>query len=316
MAIRSLIAAGLLCFTATSALADGHFPVSVMDDRGKIVTVKEKPKAVAAVSVFGADLLQKLGGKAVAVTTFGGKLPDFLGDGLKGVADLGGRTDANLEIMREKNVDMTIAIRRYTEHASDEFEAVGDYLAYDTISFQDSDRAIQSASAALGYGSQGLEINDKFDDLITEMHEKAPGKVSAMFLWYWEDTLYGYYDHYMTVALQKVLKADNPFGASPTPHANKPFAGAVSFEQLLAYDPDVLFIYRAPGQDIAPHPVFKRLKANKNKRIWRVKHQYPEVHGPIAREQVLKEMAHLLYPDIFAKPELPKGAEATLVAFD
>lgn len=316
MLFSKYLGAGLIWAAASTAAFSGDFPVSVMDDRGKIVTIEEQPKAVAGVSVFGADLLQKLGGKAVAVTTFGGKLPAFLGDELDGAADLGARTDANLEVMREMGVDTTIAIRRYTEASADEFEAVGNYLAYDTITFQDSDRAIQSASVALGHPDKGLEINSTFDDLVTEMHDKAPGGVSAMFLWYWEDTLYGYYDHYMTVALQKALKSDNPYGASPTPHTSKPFAGEVSFEELLAYDPDVLFIYRAPGQDIARHPVLERLSAYKNKRMWRVKDQYAESHGPIGREMVLREMAHLLYPDLFEKPDLPEEASATVVSFE
>jgi len=315
MNIKHPLMIAVLATTLSGAALADPYPVTVVDDLSRVVTFTEKPKNIASVSIFAADIMKKFGGKVVASSTFGGEMPKYLGDVMDDVVDIGSRSEANLELMRAANVDLTIAIRRYTEAHADEFEEIGKYLAYDTISYQDSERAVASAAMALGFGDEGVSLNEDFTELVDEMNDKAPGGVSALFVWNWEDTLYGYYDHYMTVSLQKALNADNPFGASPTPHTNKPFGGPISYEELLSYDPDVLFIFRSPGQDVASHPVYERLKAFKNNRIWRVKHQYPEVHGPIARELVLKEMAHLLYPDTFPKPEMPEGAQATPVVF-
>lgn len=62
---------------------------------------------------------------------------------------------------------------------------------------------------------------------------------------------------------------------------------------------------------ITPHesnPIWSQLSAVKNNRVFYVGDQWVETNGPIAREIVLREAAHYLYPDTF--PAIDVKAEA------
>ena len=56
------------------------------------------------------------------------------------------------------------------------------------------------------------------------------------------------------------------------------------------------------------NPIWQQLAAVKNNRVYYAGDQWAEADGPIAREILLREGAHLLYPDTF--PAIDIKAEA------
>lgn len=306
-----------LCLTlalAAPALAQ-DFPITVRDDRGQDVTVQAAPERVASLGVFGADLMKALGRAAVGTTTYSGELPAYLGARPGDMADLGLEPQPNLERLTMLRPDLIIGIRRYTEPWAESFAPIAPYIAYDLLTPQDSRRAVASASQALGAGAQGARMNADHQALLDDLGARAPGGVSAVFLWLWQDTPFAYYDHVMPASFLGPLKATNAMGANPTPELTENFGGPVSYEDLLAMDPDVLIIYRAEGNAYPDHPALRRMRAVREGRAWHVGYQYSQPAGPVARDIVLREMAHLLYPQTFPDPDLPAGVGAEPLKF-
>jgi iron complex transport system substrate-binding protein len=74
---------------------------------------------------------------------------------------------------------------------------------------------------------------------------------------------------------------------------------------MLEKDPEVLFIYDyGPDRPHENNPIWSQLTAVKNNRVFYVGDQWVETNGPIAREIMLREAAHYLYPDVFPKVDV------------
>lgn len=301
----------LLCHSAFA-----QFPVTVKDDRNKLVTINSAPNKVASVSVFGADLLYALGMQAAGISTLNHQMSPYLGEQTKHMVDLGEIHETNLEVLTALKPDLTIGLRTYTEPFASKFEEIGHFLAYDLVTKADSDRAIISATKALGKSTQGVELNRVFNAQLTRFASQPLKPQSVVFLWHWSDVPYAFFDHHFTVAMMAALKAKNSVGSSPQPNLKKFDSAPISMESLLTLNPDVIISFKGEPGPFNSHPVWKQLKAVQNGRAYRVADHYVMPHGPIARSLILQELAHLFHPDKFAPPStLAKEAQATQMQF-
>ncbi|MCE8016214.1 ABC transporter substrate-binding protein [Halomonas sp. MCCC 1A17488] len=278
---------------------------------------------VAAISTFAADTLVALGISPVGASTFGSEpLPSYLGaplDGasedplagtpdnpLAGTRSLGQRASTNLELLAELDPDLIVGIHRYTEPHARQLEAIAPFYAFDVVGLEDSRRAVAGIAAVLGMRAEGDALNQAFDARLAELGEQAPGGVSAILLAGAGESPFAYYDHFLSAALLERLKATNAAGPSPTPGQTIPFGYAINLEQLLALDPDVIFLFNTGSERaFANNPVWPYLEAVKNDRVYEVGPHWKEGGGPIARRLILDEMAWRLYPEAFERPELP-----------
>lgn len=312
-ALIALLAAAAL--GSTPAVAQGY-PVTIVDDRGKPVTVEHPPRSVASVSTFGADLLAALGRKVDGLSTLNNKQSAFLGDATRGAVNLGEVHETNLEVLTTLAPDLIIGLRTYTEPFEKKFEEIGRFLAFDLITLDDSLHAVTRAAIALGNAARGEALNAAFLETLDEYAERAPGGLTVVFLWHWADVPFAFYDHHLSTHIIARLGATNVQGASPTPQLASPDSAAITLENLLGLDPDVIISFKGDEGPFVDHPIWPRLKAVKNGRAWRVGDQYVMPHGPIARDMVLRELAHLLYPAQFPPPDdIPAGARASAMRF-
>jgi len=316
MGFRSAFCATALTLSALliSSAARADYPVTLTDDRPAETTLTKAPQRVAAISIFGADLVTRLAtdspqsAEVVALSTRNHAMPAYLAPQLSEVVDLGATHETSLERLTAASPDLTIGIRLYTQTVAHKIEEISPFLGFDLSTWQNSDNAIATASKALNRGVAGEQMNRDFRRLSEQLAARAPGGQRALFLWIWADTPMGYYsDGHLTTELMNALKADNLMGSA---NGNSQ-ADVLSMEQLYQLNPDVILLFQGDSGPLPFHPVWPELKAWKDKRIWRVSDQYVEPSGPIAREMVLKEMAHLLYPDTFESPAaLPEAARA------
>ncbi|MDX1004678.1 ABC transporter substrate-binding protein [Sinorhizobium medicae] len=308
-----ICAAGIaaLAITASSAHADEIKTLSVIDDRGVAVAVPAPPKRIASVSYFAADVALALGIKPVASTYMvQGRNPDFLADYLKDVKEIGQRATPNLELLAEAKPDVTIAIRRYTEGNADQIANVAPYLAYNLELYADSDRTISQLAAILGQAKRGQELNARFKAAMEEFSAKAPKDRHPRFVVMWGgDTPWVFRSENMTAAILVALGGDNIAGQNPTPYLPDNWGMEMSLETMLEKDPEIIFVYDyGPDRPHENNPIWQQLSAVKNGRVHYVGDHWVETHGPIAREIVLREAAHLLYPETF--PAVDVKAEA------
>lgn len=302
---------GLVSFLGLTAVmglpasyADG---VSVIDDRGEVVTV-EKSDRIASVSYFAADTALALGIKPVASTyMLEDRDPDFLLGLVADAKKLGQRASPNLELLADAKPDLIVALRRYTEANSDSFEAIAPFVAFSLETYADSDRSIQQLGTLLGKGKEARALNAKFAQDLAAHVEKAPTeeKPSFLFIWGGGEAPWAFYNENMSAAIATALGGKNIAGGNPTPHVPDNTAFEMSLEAILAGNPDVIFVYDyGPDRPFEANPIWSQLNAVKNDRVIYVKDHWVEAHGPIARQAVLAEAAHYLYPNSFPKPDV------------
>lgn len=313
---RSVLTFSLLIAALSSHSVSAQFPTTVIDDRNKQVTIERQPKKVAAISTFGADLLAALGMQAAGISTLNHQVSPYLGDATKNMVDLGEIHETNLEVLTQLKPDLIIGLRNYTEPFEKKFSQISPFLAYDLVTLDDSNRAITSATKALGMTEQGTELNSDFEAQLTELKTTQLKPLSVVVLWHWSDVPYAFYDHHLTVALMSALNAKNSVGRSPQPEIKKLDSAPISMEALLKLNPDVIISFKGESGPFKNHPVWQQLNAVKQGRAYQVADHYVMPHGPIARKLVLEELAYLLHPTKFKAPtELPSLAAAKPMVF-
>ncbi len=282
--------------------------VEVLDDRNIPVQLPKPAERVASISTFGADMLLALAMKPVAITRFGPfAQPDYLGERLKDVPVIGSRSQVNMELLSEVAPDLTLAIRRYTEKDADRFNAIAPYVALNLVTLEDSLRAVSVSAELLGKSQEGEALNQRFLDQLNDYAAKAPGNLRVALLVTGAESPFIYYDHFLTAGLLDRLGAQNVGGSSAMLEQGLPLGYRMRLEDLLKQNPDVIFLFASNKERAFTHnPIWPYLKAVRDGRVYEVGQHWKEAAGPIARTLVLEEMAHRLYPDVFAMPELPE----------
>ncbi|HEP9230673.1 ABC transporter substrate-binding protein [Pseudomonas aeruginosa] len=311
---RSLLT---LFFAVGSAAAQAQdYPRTIVDDRNQSVVIERAPRTVASISTFGADVMIALDRQVAGLSTLNNQRSAFLGDAAAKAVNLGEVHQTNLEVLAKLSPDLTIGLRTYTEPFAKKIEETGAFLAFDLITLNDSVSAVERATRALGVDSQGAAMNQAFLDELEASGKRAPGKVSAVFLWHWGNAPYAYYSNHLTTQVMERLGATNVQGEPPKGMESAD-SSVIAMETLLRLNPDVIISFKGDAGPFSKHPAWNRLKAVQSGRAWRVSDQYIMSHGPIARRQVLHEMAHLLYPGVFPEPtDIPPAARAKPMDFE
>ncbi|MEZ2130734.1 MULTISPECIES: ABC transporter substrate-binding protein [unclassified Sinorhizobium] len=284
---------------AGAAPAEDAKIVTITDDRGVAVQVPAQPKRIASISYFADDVALALGVKPVASTYMtAGRQPDFLLGLTSQMKQIGQRAKPNLELLSEAKPDLIIAIRRYTIGNAAQLQNIAPYVAYNMELLDESDREIAEISKLLGKPERGMQLNADFRKHLADYAAQAPKDIHPRFAIMWGGaTPFAFHTENTAASIVTALGGDNIAGAKKP---GGPFGMDLSLETMLEKDPEVLFIYDSgPDRPHESNPIWSQLTAVKNKRVFYVGDQWVETNGPIAREIVLRQAAHYLYPDKF-----------------
>ena len=292
-----------------SALAQDNMTISVQDDRGVTVRVPTAPKRVAGISYLATDLALALGIKPFASTYMtAGRAPDFLLGLTKDMVQLGQRARPNLELLSNAKPDLIVGIRRYTAANAQHLEKIAPYVAYNMELLSESEREVAELSGILGKPERGRELNAAFRQNLQDYANKAPKSVHPRFQIMWAGDMPISF-HNENTAASIVIRLGGVNIVGPITQGGR-FVTPLSLEAMLEKNPEVIFVYDSgPDRPHENNPIWKELSAVKNKRVHYVGDQWVESNGPIAREIVLREAAHYLYPDTF--PAVNVRAEAS-----
>ncbi len=271
------------------------------------------PKSVAAVSYLAVDVGLALG---VAPSRFAvtymtkGRDPDFLLGLTKGMKSLGQRAKPNLELVSEAKPDLVVAMKRYTIGNAAAYEAISPYLAYNIERYDESFKEVSDLAKVFGQPERGEALNASFKQALADYVAKVPKGVHPRFQIMWAgDTPFSFHTENTAASIVAALGGDNIVG--PMTQGGR-FGMEMSLEAMLEKDPEVIFVYDSgPDRPQENNPIWSQLSAVKNGRVHYVGDQWVETNGPIAREIVLREAAHFLYPDTF--PAVDVRAEAAKI---
>ncbi|MBO9476057.1 ABC transporter substrate-binding protein [Shimia sp. R11_0] len=293
------------------------FPVTVTDDRGEQVSFEHQPERVVALWTPAADLMVALGRPVTGVTTYEAKMPVYLGDALDGVMDLGDITAPNLEMLASSDIDLTIGMTSYNAPYAEQIEHFSRFLTFDSYRLEDALKSVLTLGTALGAQAETQKLDEAFSALMQEYGARAPKEGrEVMVIWSFQDTLYGYQDGLTATDIIGALGTVNPLGMLADRESPDTGFIVLETEDLLAHDPDAILMFISHGGTPKYSPAYERLKAYKNGQFYSVGYQYSQPSGPIARELVLREAAHLIYPEVFDAPDMPEVARAVPVTFE
>jgi iron complex transport system substrate-binding protein len=278
------------------------------DERGIAVQVPAHPERVAAVSFFATDVALALGMKPVATTYIvADRHPDYLLGLTKGIQQIGQRAKPNLELLSETKPDLIVAMKRYTVGNADALEKIAPYLAYNMELLSESYTEVAQLADVLGKPERGAALNADFKKHLEEFAAKAPKDQHPRFQIMWGgDTPFSFHTENTAASIVAALGGDNIAG--PMTPGGK-FGLEISLETMLEKDPEVIFVMDSgPNRPHENNPIWSQLSAVKNGRVIYVGDEWVETNGPIARELVLREAAHYLYPQTF--PAVDIKAEA------
>lgn len=293
---------------AGAAQAEEGKKVSIVDDRGVTVEVPAQPQRIASISYFADDVALALGIKPVASTYMtAGREPDFLLGLTSEMKQIGQRAKPNLELLSEAKPDLIIAIRRYTVGNAAQLQNIAPYVAYNMELLEESYSETAALSKLLGKPERGEQLNTDFRKHLAEFAAKAPKDIHPRFMIMWGGaTPFAFHTENTSASIVAAIGGDNIPGPK-TPGGE--FGIDLSLETMLEKDPEVIFVYDSgPDRPHESNPIWSQLSAVKNNRVFYVGDQWVEANGPIAREIVLREAAHYLYPDTF--PAVDVRAEA------
>ncbi|MCA0340978.1 ABC transporter substrate-binding protein [Shinella sp. 838] len=312
-ALLSGVFAACVVAGMSSALAEDATQ-KVTDDRGVEVTVPAHPKRVASISFFADDVALALGIKPVASTYMvADRPPEFLLGLTRDMVQVGQRAKPNLELLSEAKPDLIVAIRRYTVGNAPQLEKIAPYVAWNMELLDGSDKEIEALAKILGKPERGVELNKEFRAHLAEVAAKAPKDSHPRYAIMWGgEAPFAFHDENTSASILNAIGGENIAGAM-TPGGE--FGVDLSLETMLEKDPEVLFIYDyGPDRPHENNPIWQELTAVKNNRVFYVGDQWVETNGPIAREIVLREAAHYLYPDVFPKVDVKAEAAKIIPA--
>lgn len=297
-----------MAFAIGSTTADEAKTLAITDDRGVKVEVPVPPKRLASVSFFAVDTALALGIKPVATTyMMPGRHPDYLLGLTKDMKLIGQRAKPNLELLSEAKPDIIVAMRRYTVGNAERFQNIAPYVAYNNELLTGSYREVAELAKILGKTEQGEQLNAQFKQNLEEFGKKAPRDTHTKFvIMFAGDTPFAFHTGNTAASIVAEIGGDNIAGPM---QPNGRFGTDLSLEALLGKDPDVIFIVEwGLERTHENNPIWSQLSAVRNRRIYYVGDEWAETNGPIARELVLREAAHFLYPNTF--PAVDIRAEA------
>ncbi|SFJ41994.1 iron complex transport system substrate-binding protein [Phyllobacterium sp. CL33Tsu] len=307
LGIAALLASG-------SAFAADPGKVSIVDDRGVTVEVPAQPKRIASISYFADDIALALGVKPVASTYMtAGREPDFLLGLTSRMKRIGQRAKPNLELLSEAKPDLIIAIRRYTVGNAAQLQGIAPYVAYNMELLDESYKEVAEISKLLGQPERGEQLNADFRKNLADFAAKAPKDVHPRFMIMWGGaTPFAFHTENTSASIVAAIGGDNIAGPK-SPGGE--FGIDLSLETMLEKDPEVIFVYDSgPDRPHESNPIWSQLSAVKNNRVFYVGDQWVETNGPIAREIVLREAAHYLYPDTFSAVDVRAEAAKIIPA--
>ncbi|MFK4826128.1 ABC transporter substrate-binding protein [Paenochrobactrum sp. BZR 588] len=301
---------------ATAAHANIERPVTITDDRGVNITFRRQPERLAAVSYLGVDIAFALGIQPVATTYMEkGREPEYLMGKTKDIPQIGQRAKPNLELLSQAKPDVIVAMRRYTVANAAQFEKIAPYIAYNMELLDESYKEVNDLATLFGKQPRGEELNANFKAHLQEFVAKAPKDKHPRFQIMWAgDTPFSFHTENTAASIVAALGGDNILGPMTT---SGKFGEEVSLETMLEKDPEVIFVYDSgPDRPHENNPIWNQLSAVKNHRVYYVGDHWVETNGPIAREIVLREAAHYLYPDTFPAIDVKEEAAKLMPAKD
>ena len=284
--------------TASPAVAEFAFPLTVADSEGRQVTLPEPPQRIITLAASHTETVFAIGagGSVIATDTYSGYPPEV--EGLEKVGYLA--SELSLEKLVELHPDLVVASREQKPLVPQVEELGLTVLVLEEPSTLEGMLGhVETLGQATGHSQEARALAASLRQRIEQVEDKLTDVEESLRVFYELDPmLFTAGPGTFVDDLLGILKAQNVAQGADSPYRQ------LSVEALVAADPEVILLAdsgEAGGQSavtVKTRPGWGHISAVKNDRIYEVDPYLLSVPGPRLVDG-LEALARLLYPDLF-----------------
>jgi iron complex transport system substrate-binding protein len=262
---RIAVSAGLLVTilaASLSAMAAEGFPATVVDDRGRVITIGAQPKRIVAVGALYAEIVVDVGAldQLIAVAASDENPPET-----EALPTVGPTYAPNVELIIGLGPDLVLGATDWGgERPTLEAAGVPVFTTPMLTGVSNIFASIRSVGTAIGRTSESASLIGRIAEAIVEIEAAVLGRqpISAAFLYASTPDAPPYAAGHGSIEHELILRAG---GANA--FADVENFPQVSFEEILARDPDVIFTAPRWIENVYRHPLLQGVSAVRDGRV-------------------------------------------------
>ncbi|WP_238516237.1 ABC transporter substrate-binding protein [Thermococcus gammatolerans] len=268
-----------------------YYPITIKDFANRTVTIEKEPRRVVTIAPSLTEDLYYLGlfDRVVGVTQF-----DDFPPGVANVTRIGGYGKyANLELIANLSPDLIIA-DSYSLSILDQLEKIAPVVIVDPHSINDIPKALDLLGRIFNVEDKAKEVSSQFEAQLEELSSAVSGfeKVKVFYVVWGDPLTTAGGDTFISdiIALAGGINIFNDTSGWP----------AVSMEQIIARDPDVIILTPHCGMKLDDaYQKFAAASAAKSGRVYMVENENDLIHPSPRVVRGLEILAKLLHPEAF-----------------
>ncbi|GGA31417.1 ABC transporter substrate-binding protein [Paenibacillus physcomitrellae] len=277
--------------TGTGSAAAGNTPIEVTNAWNPL-KVTETPQKIITLDFSFIDTLTSLGitpaGNAGVGTT---KIPEYLNGMLKSeVADVGERKAPNLEVIQSLKPDLIVASVDRHSMIRKELEDIGPTIAFDDASYDQIIANLHSIAQIVGKEQEADKVEADLNAKMEQVKQQLAGSPSIIVAGFFDDEFTVWVKDSFVGSLLSRIGLNYAYNGEVSNLEGKGEGTKMTLERIHEINPDYIMVYGDKTDKLQSNPLFKDLKAVKEKHLIEVdRNLWSRGRGPIAASKIMDE---------------------------
>ncbi len=287
--------------------ADSNTFLTITDDAGRKVVLKNKPERVVSLSPSFLGMIDAVDGKIIGrATSKVGTIPESMKD----VQEVGFTYNIDVERVVALKPDCVLALKGQHDKFISLLESNNiPVIEIDVRTYKEVQNALKLIGKVYGVQQKGEQAADKLDYEISKISEKIPNDEKKIVILHASaKNVTVELDGTIAGSAAKLLGFKN-VAAGSTPLSGDPDKTPYSLEELVKNDPELIFITSMGTDaavenrlrsDVQSNPAWNSLKAVRENKIIFLPEQLFLINPGLQYPKAVEYMAKAVYPEVFS----------------
>ena len=287
--------------------ADSNVFLTITDDAGRKVVLKNKPERVVSLSPSFLGMIEAVDGKVIGrATSKVGTIPESMKD----AQEVGFTYNIDVERVVALKPDCVLALKGQHDKFISLLESNNiPVIEIDVRTYKEVQSALKLIGKVYGVQQKGEQAAEKLDNEISKISEKIPkDEKKIVILHASAKNVTVELDGTIAGSAAKLLGFKN-VAAGSTPLSGDPDKTPYSLEELVKNDPDLIFITSMGTDaaienrlrsDVQSNPAWNSLQAVRENKIIFLPEQLFLINPGLQYPKAVEYMAKTVYPEVFS----------------
>ena len=287
--------------------ADSNVFLTITDDAGRKVVLKNKPERVVSLSPSFLGMIEAVDGKVIGrATSKVGTIPESMKD----AQEVGFTYNIDVERVVALKPDCVLALKGQHDKFISLLESNNiPVIEIDVRTYKEVQSALQLIGKVYGVQQKGEQAAEKLDNEISKISEKIPkDEKKIVILHASAKNVTVELDGTIAGSAAKLLGFKN-VAAGSTPLSGDPDKTPYSLEELVKNNPDLIFITSMGTDaaienrlrsDVQSNPAWNSLQAVRENKIIFLPEQLFLINPGLQYPKAVEYMAKTVYPEVFS----------------